>query len=760
MQSYTLSDVQLTNDDRYLFAKGDWYRSHEKMGAHAIVSNGKRGYYFAVWAPGVRSVAVVGDFNDWNEGANYLEHRGGGIWEGFIAGAEEGNLYKFLIESASGERFYKADPYAFYAECPPGTASRLVGPSKYEWKATSYEKEAKSKDLLHTPLNIFEVHLGSWKRACDPSVVAEHAGEDITADSNLEWMCQGRLLSYDELSDQLVAYVKKMGYSHIEIMPLMEHPFDGSWGYQVTGYFAPTSRYGSPDSLRHFIDRCHEEHIGVIFDWVPGGFCKDAHGLARFNGEKLFEKEEHPNWGTLKFDVGRGEVRSFLISNLLYWISEFHIDGIRMDGVTSILYLNFGVDDPAQKKFNEKGTEEDLDAIKFVQQCNEAVSTYFPKALMIAEESTAWPLVTYPPKDGGLGFHLKWDMGWMNDTLHYIQADFPYRPGAHHLLTFTTMYQFNENFILPLSHDEVVHGKCSLIRRQPGDYWRQFAGMRALALYQMTHAGAKLNFMGNEIAQFIEWRYYEGIQYFLTKQFEAHAQFQAFTAALNALYNAQPAMWKYAYEQRGFEWIDADNSGQAIIAFARFADKPAETLLIVINFEVNPHKDFRIGAPRAGYWKEIFNSDAAEFGGSGETNHERSFKTEEEPQHGRENSLVIEVPPLGGCILKFMRACPKKKRTPSRATSPKASAKGSTRASAKVATSANAKGKSAASEKSASAEKVVSTRKSAPALASASAPKAKRTTKTSQVEKASKRSTRRSTSSKQAAHTRKKSSAN
>lgn len=680
MKSFTLNDVQLTNDDRYLFAQGNWYRSHEKLGAHPIVCNGCSGFYFAVWAPGVKSVRVDGDFNGWGETQNYLEHKGSGIWEGFVGGAQAGELYKYLIETQDGTTFYKADPYAFSAECPPGTASRLLDVSKYEWSDAAYTKYRNNHDFLHEPLNIFECHLGSWKRQPSDEVIKEHANDTSTASddedaSNDEWQCQGRFLSYDELSERLVAYVKKMGYSHIEIMPIMEHPFDGSWGYQVTGYFAPTARYGTPDQFKHFIDACHQANIGVILDWVPGGFCKDEHGLSRFNGDKLFEKKEHPNWGTYKFDVGRGEVRSFLISNLLYWVGEFHVDGIRMDGVTSILYLNFGIDDPAQKQFNEKGTEEDLTAIKFVQQCNEAVEKYYPHTMMIAEESTAWPLVTYPPKDGGLGFHLKWDMGWMNDTLHYIQADFPYRPGAHHLLTFSTMYQFNENFILPLSHDEVVHGKCSLIRRQPGDYWRQFAGMRALALYQMAHSGAKLNFMGNEIAQFIEWRYYEGIQYFLTHKFDAHKKHQHFVQELNAFYNNNPAMWEFSFESRGFEWIDADNSGQAIIAFIRHGEHKTDDLVVVINFEVNPHDNFRLGMPMAGYWKEVFNTDDPAFGGSGTSNGFHALATEEEPQHGRDNSLVITVPPLGGVIFKYVRALPAKKKAASKATEKAASKK-------------------------------------------------------------------------------------
>jgi 1,4-alpha-glucan branching enzyme len=448
----------------------------------------RRAFRFAVWAPDVEAVHVTGTFNEWDADQYPLApSETGGVWEGFVPNVKAGDLYKYVIDTKDAGRMFKADPYAFEAECPPGTASCATDISGYAWKDKAWMDERRATNHMKKPLNIYEVHLGSWDR--------EENGDYLT---------------YDEMSKRMVAYVKKMGYTHVELLPVMEHPFDGSWGYQVTGYFAPTSRYGTPKQFMHLVDSFHKAGIGVILDWVPGGFCRDEHGLVHFNGHMLYEKEEHPDWGTFKFDLGRGEVRSFLISNVLYWLEQYHADGIRMDGVTSMLYLNFGVDDPSKKKFNEKGTEEDFVSIDFIQECNARVGEYHPDVMMMAEESTAWPLVTYPLKDGGLGFHYKWDMGWMNDTLHYCQTDFPWRPGNHTLITFSIMYAFNENFILPLSHDEVVHGKCSLIGRMPGDYWRQFAGMRALAFYQITHPGAKLNFMGNEIAQFIEWRYYEG----------------------------------------------------------------------------------------------------------------------------------------------------------------------------------------------------------------------------------------------------------
>ncbi|MCH4083271.1 MAG: 1,4-alpha-glucan branching protein GlgB [Olsenella sp.] len=687
--SNPIANYLLTNDDLYLMGKGEWYRSYEKLGAHPCNKDGVEGYWFAVWAPDVKGVSVIGDFNDWELGATRLTSTPtNGVWYGFAPGATEGQLYKYVIETAQGDLLYKADPYAFYAECPPGTASRLTDLSGYEWQDEKYLASRSQQNFFKRPLNIFECHLGSWKR--HPDGLAGNGDPDSEDHS-------GSYLTYDELSEELVDYVKQMGYSHIEVLPVMEHPFDGSWGYQVTGYYAPTSRYGNPHQFKHFVDACHQAGIGVILDWVPGGFCRDEHGLVHFNGNKLYEKEEHPNWGTFKFDFTKNEVRNFLTSNLLYWVGEYHADGIRMDGVTSMLYLNFGVDDPGQKKFNSRGTEEDDASIEFIRNCNDTVAKYYPDVMMIAEESTAWPLVTYPTSDGGLGFHFKWDMGWMNDTLHYMQTDFPYRPGNHKLLTFSTMYQFNENFILPLSHDEVVHGKCSLITRMPGDYWRQFAGMRALALYQMTHAGGKLNFMGNEIAQFIEWRYYEGIQYFLTDEYESHAHQQHFVSCLNRFYNEHPALWQDSYAPTGFDWIDADNADQCIISFARHGDDEKDDLVVLINFEVNPYEEFRIGVPRPGIYEEVFNSDDEEFGGSGVTNKGVKFVTVEEPWNRQEQSIELRVPPLAGLILRYVGPLPKRRtRKPrAKATDAKPAEKDEATTSAKAPAS---KAKAAASK--------------------------------------------------------------
>ena len=630
--------LTISSDDLYLFSKGEWYRSYDKLGAHLCVQDGKKGCSFCVWVPGARAVHVTGTFNDWALDECALEQTDtGGLWHGFVAGVKEGDLYKYVIDPADGERLFKADPYAFHAELPPGTASRVADLSGYKWTDKAWLDKRKASNMMKAPLNIYEVHLGSWK--CHEN---------------------GDYYTYDELAEELVPYVKKMGYSHVELLPVMEHPFDGSWGYQTTGYYAPTSRYGTPKQFMHLVNEFHRAGIGVILDWVPGGFCRDEHGLVHFNGNKLYEKEEHPNWGTFKFDYERGEVRTFLISNALYWLEQYHADGIRMDGVTSMLYLNFGIDDPRQKKFNSKGTEEDFVSIDFIRKTNETVGKYFPDVMMMAEESTAWPLVTYPPKDGGLGFHFKWDMGWMNDSLHYMQTDYPWRPGNHKLITFSIMYAFNENFILPLSHDEVVHGKCSLIGRMPGDYWRQFAGMRSLAFYQMTHPGAKLNFMGNEIAQFVEWRYYEGIQWFLTEEYEAHAHQQRFVEALNNFYLKEKALWENGYAWNGFEWIDADDSQQSIVSFLRHGDNPDDDLVILINFDPATYEQFRIGVPRPGIYQEVFNSDQTEFGGSGVLN-VGSFKSEETGWNNREQSIVVRVPPLAGIVFKRTGDLPAKK---------------------------------------------------------------------------------------------------
>lgn len=650
-------NLMLTDDDIHLFGTGMWQRAWEKMGAHKDVQGNSEGWLFRVWAPQVSSVHVVGDFNGWDPKATPLTRAANSdIWETFVPGLEQGSLYKYVIETDAGELLWKADPFGFYAETCPGTASKLWDLGGYTWKDATWLNRRAERDIMKSPLNIYEVHLGSWKRHGNEPQGEPREDGTWPGPGDPFPAQRGTYYTYDELSDELVAYVKKMGYTHIEVMPLSEHPFDGSWGYQATGYFAATSRYGTPQQLMHFVDACHKAGIGVILDWVPGGFCANAEGLATFNGRMLFEREIHPNWGTHKFDFSRPEVRSFLVSNALFWIEQFHVDGIRMDGVSSMLYLNFGVGNPADKKFNKYGTEEDLDASAFIRQVNCAVGKEFPDVMMIAEESTAWPLVTYPAEDGGLGFHLKWDMGWMNDTLHYMQCDFPWRPGNHSLLTFSIMYAFSENFILPLSHDEVVNGKCSLIGRMPGDDWRRFAGLRTLAFYQMTHPGAKLTFMGDEIGQQIEWRYYESIEWFLAKDFDAtHGAQQRFIEALNHFYTKQRGLWQNAYTEQGFEWIDANNSEQSIVSFVRHGDKPADDLLILINFDPASYETYRVGTPREGDWELVFNTDEPTFGGSGFPVVDMA-SSKPEPWNMRDNSIEIAVPGLAGLVYRRRRA--------------------------------------------------------------------------------------------------------
>lgn len=668
-------NLMLTDDDIHLFGTGMWQRAWEKMGAHKDVQGNSEGWLFRVWAPQVSSVHVVGDFNGWDPKATPLTRAANSdIWETFVPGLEQGSLYKYVIETDAGELLWKADPFGFYAETCPGTASKLWDLGGYTWKDATWLNRRAKRDIMKSPLNIYEVHLGSWKRHGNEPQGEPREDGTWPGPGDPFPAQRGTYFTYDDLSDELVAYVKKMGYTHIEVMPLSEHPFDGSWGYQATGYFAATSRYGTPQQLMHFVDACHKAGIGVILDWVPGGFCANAEGLATFNGRMLFEREIHPNWGTHKFDFSRPEVRSFLVSNALFWIEQFHVDGIRMDGVSSMLYLNFGVDNPADKKFNKYGTEEDLDASAFIRQVNCAVGKEFPDVMMIAEESTAWPLVTYPAEDGGLGFHLKWDMGWMNDTLHYMQCDFPWRPGNHSLLTFSIMYAFSENFILPLSHDEVVNGKCSLIGRMPGDDWRRFAGLRTLAFYQMTHPGAKLSFMGDEIGQQIEWRYYESIEWFLAKDFDAtHGAQQRFIEALNHFYAKQRGLWQNAYTEQGFEWIDANNSEQSIVSFVRHGDKPADDLLILINFDPASYETYRVGTPREGDWELVFNTDAPTFGGSGFPVVDMA-SSKPEPWNMRDNSIEIAVPGLAGLVYRRRRASsykPPKAKTPKTKAAPK-----------------------------------------------------------------------------------------
>ena len=623
-----ITDPSLTPEKLYLFNQGVYYHSYRLFGAH-LMENGVR---FTVWCPDVTQVDVVGDFSGWNP-CPLTQQGTTGIWSAVIDSANEGDLYKYRITTRSGEVFDKSDPYAFSAEVRPGTASRVVSLDGYQWHDGAW-RSARKRKKSPGPMNIYEVHLGSWKQRENPE------------DPNQPF------LTYRELADQLIPYARDMGYTHLELMPVMEHPFDGSWGYQVTGFFAPTSRYGSPKDFMYFVDQAHRNGLSVILDWVPGHFCRDSHGLGRFNGEMLYEAADHPEWGTYKFDFTRSEVCGFLMSSAVYWLGCYHVDGLRVDGVTSILYLNFGIPDwdKNAKHFNKYGTEENLEAIEFVRKFNDVVHTYAPGTITIAEESSAWPHVTGSTESGGLGFDFKWDMGWMNDTLNYCKADFPYRSGCHHLLTFSMAYNFSEHFILPLSHDEVVHGKCSLMGRMPGDYWRQFAGLRALAMYQITHPGGKLSFMSTEYGPFIEWREYESLEWFLL-DYPSHKGHQTYVAMLNHLYKNTPALWEDDQTWSGFHWLDADDAAQSILLYRRTGKKKTQGVTVLLNFQPDVYHDFRIGVPYAGEYVEIFNSDRIEFGGSGQINPE-PLVAEKVPCHGEKYSVRVTVPPIGGLMLR------------------------------------------------------------------------------------------------------------
>lgn len=615
----------------YLFHQGNLFKSYEMLGAHVSKDKTKKGVRFSVWAPHAAEVRVIGDFNGWQGCLNPMEKiEGSGIWTTFIPNAKVGDCYKYEIITHYGEVLHKADPYAFWSEVRPKSASRVCDLSTYRWHDRKWlEQKKKQTDLYNRPCLIYEVHLGSWKRKED-----------------------GSFYTYRELADILVDYAVEMGYTHLELLPISEHPFDGSWGYQITGYYAVTSRYGTPQDFMYFVDCCHQKGLGVILDWVPAHFCKDAHGLAWFDGTALYESEEIPGWGTLKFDYGRPEVRSFLISNALFWFDLFHIDGLRVDAVASMLYLDYGKE-PGQWIPNKYGGNGDLAAIDFIKKLNEVVFAEFPQALMIAEESTEWPLVTGPTYAGGLGFNFKWNMGWMNDTLEYMAKDPIYRSWHHNLLTFSFMYAFSENFILPLSHDEVVHGKKSLIEKMPGDYWQKFANLRTFLAYMIAHPGKKLLFMGGEIAQFIEWRYYEGLEWKLL-DFEMHRKFQHYVRSLNWLYRQEKPFWEQDHGWEGFQWIDCHNHQQSILVFVRWGKTIDDFLVVLCNFTPQYYENFRIGVPSAGTYHEIFNSDLCEYGGSGKSN-EGYVKSEKKAWHGQEFSIVIKVPPLACVIFKKHR---------------------------------------------------------------------------------------------------------
>ena len=616
----------------YLFHQGTNYYAYDYLGVHRT----DEGFVFRVWAPNADAIMLTGDFNDWSDGIPLERVSDGGVWEVNVTdgSVKLGDKYKYKIYGC-GQVHYKADPYAKRAELPPNTASVVECDSDYQWRDEgwlAYRKKT-AVDFYRQPMNIYELHLGSWKHHED-----------------------GTPLTYTELARELSTYVKQMGYTHIEIMPVTEHPFDGSWGYQVGSYFAPTARYGTPDEFRGFVDTMHEAGIGVILDWVPAHFPKDRFGLYEFDGKPLYEYQgwdriEHEGWGTRRFDVGREEVQSFLISSASYWLREFHIDALRVDAVASMIYLDYDKR-PGEWVPNPDGSNRCLEAIAFFRKLNAHVKGEFPDVLMIAEESTAWGNVT-TFDNGGLGFDMKWNMGWMNDTLSYAELDPVYRKYHHDKVTFSLTYAFGERYALPISHDEVVHGKKSFLDKMSGDYWQKFAGARAFYGYMMTHPGKKLFFMGSEIGQFREWDYEGEIEWFLL-EYEAHAKFQRYIAELNHLYLSSPELWQRDNSWEGFSWIDADNKDQSIVSYRRTADDGQE-LVVLINFTPVVYEDFVLGVSREGKYEEVFNSDDERFGGSGVVN-KGELKTQKLWSHGFEDSIRFRVPPLAITILKKKKA--------------------------------------------------------------------------------------------------------
>ncbi len=631
-----------------LFYSGRDCRAFDYMGAHPFVQDGEQGYLFRVYAPEAEKVSVMGEFNDWNRNADYMTRDEQGIWEKFIPNIPEYAAYKYSVWAKSGDVFDKSDPYGFHFETRPGNATKAYDLDGYEWGDASWLDWRKKHLPYSNPVNIYECHLGSWKMHED-----------------------GNFYSYRQLADELVPYVKEMGYTHIEFMPLTEYPFDGSWGYQVIGYFAATSRYGTPKDLMYLIDKAHQAGLGVIMDWVPAHFPKDGCGLVEFDGSHLYEyadplKMEHKEWGTRVFDYGKVSTRNLLFSSAMFWIEKFHMDGLRVDAVASMLYLDYNRQ--GEWRPNVHGGRENLEAVDFLRLLNEYILTDHPDVMMIAEESTAWPMVTKPGYDGGLGFNFKWNMGWMNDMLCYCSADPFFRKDMHDKITFSFMYAFSENYILPLSHDEVVHGKCSLISKMPPPYENQFGGLRALYGYMAAHPGKKMLFMGGEFAQFSEWAYQRGLDWMLL-DYPAHRQMQAYVKALNHFYLATPQLWEQDTDWRGFEWISHEDNRNNIIAFRRVA-KDGSDIVVVVNFSPEEQQEYRVGVPITGTYEEIFTSDKTEFGGSGMAN--GKLKTENKPMHGQEQSIVLKIPRFG--VLFFKGKARAKRRTKAEIEAAKAAA--------------------------------------------------------------------------------------
>ena len=624
----------LTDVDLYLFSEGNHRKIYDKLGAHLRTIGDIKGVNFAVWAPNAQNVALVGDFNEWNDCAHPMrQHSNNGVWELFVPELGAGEKYKFRIRTKEGHSIDKSDPYGFAAELPPQTASVVTDLSSFEWSDNKWISERANANPLEKPVSVYELHLGSWKRD-----VAKHNG----------WK------NYRDLAHELVDYCHHQGYTHVELMPVCEHPFTGSWGYQTVGYYATTSRYGTPQDFMYFVNHCHQNGIGVILDWVPAHFPKDEFGLGRFDGSALYEhadprQGEHPDWGTYIFNYGRNEVRNFLVSNALFWLEKFHIDGLRVDAVASMLYLDYSREG-SEWVPNCFGGRENLEAIDFLKEFNEQVHAAHPGVMTIAEESTAWGGVSRPTYSGGLGFSFKWNMGWMNDTLRFMRKD-PVHRGHHHgELTFSLIYAFTENFMLPFSHDEVVHGKGSLLDQMPGDLWQKYANLRLLYSYMWTHPGKKLLFQGCDIAQWKEFDHDTEPEWDLL-QWDSHLGMQKLVADLNALYKREPALHQVDFEGHGFEWIDCHNSDLSVLAYLRKAKDPSDYLLVVCNFTPVPRTKYRVGVPHAGAFKEVFNSDSSFYAGSNLGNEGERHAADHNAQ-GRIHSIEVDIPPLGVCVFK------------------------------------------------------------------------------------------------------------
>ena len=641
VQSYEIEDpyrypAVLTDYDLHLFSEGTHFRLYEKLGAHLVEHDGAKGVCFAVWAPNAERVSVIGEFNQWDGRRHPMRPRGNsGLWEIFIPGLQQGDLYKYEIKTRyMGYIATKTDPYGLCAEMRPNSASIVWDLSRYQWHDQEWMAARKQRQALDAPIAIYEAHVGSWKRKADPI--------------GMRW------LSYREMADELVPYVKELGYTHIELLPVTEHPYDGSWGYQTTGYFAPTSRFGSPDDFRYFVDKAHQAELGVILDWVPAHFPKDGHGLSFFDGTALYEhadprQGEHRDWGTLIYNYGRNEVRAFLLSSALFWLDKYHLDGLRVDAVASMLYLDYSREQ-GEWIANQFGGRENLDAVSFLKRFNEVVHLEHPDTLTFAEESTAWPQVSRPTYLGGLGFDVKWNMGWMHDMLEYMKKEPVHRRYHHSNLTFSLLYAFTENFVLPFSHDEVVHGKGAMLSKMPGDYWQKFANLRALYGYMYAHPGKKLLFMGGEIGQWTEWNDQWELDWMLLDH-DSHRTLREYVKALNRLYAAQPALHQVDFNWEGFQWIDVHDVDNSIVTFIRRARDPHDFVVVAANFTPVPREGYRMGVPEAGFYRELLNSDSSWYGGSNAGN-AGGLPSEPTPWQGQPHSILITVPPLAVVFFK------------------------------------------------------------------------------------------------------------